>query len=63
MKNLNEFGVQEMDAKEIKALGGGNLFIDYVIAKGIDALIDAAIETHKRGTLMNMNQVDVKLWG
>ncbi len=62
MKNfdLNACGVQEMNVTEIAEVNGGGL-LDYVLEKAIEGLAYAAWETHKRGTLMNMNQ-GVQLW-
>lgn len=64
MKNLdlNGLGVQEMNAEEMNGVNGGRFIVDYLIGKAIDGLIWCAAETYKRGTLANMNQVDVKLW-
>ena len=63
MKNfdLNGLGVLEMNAEERRENNGG-FIVDYLIGKAIDGLLWCAAETHKRGTLANMNQVDVKLW-
>ncbi len=67
MKNLEKFGVQELGTQEMKVTqGGGNPIYDfifgYVGGKIIDGYIWCAKETHRRRTLMKMNQVDVKLW-
>ncbi len=63
---LQKFGVQELGAQEMKVIDGGNPVYDFVFGyvggKIIDGLIWCAKETHKKGTLMKMNQVDVKLW-
>ena len=54
--------MKELEKNELMEVDGGGFIGDYLLRKAIDLLIECAIETHERGTLMNMYQVDVKLW-
>jgi len=68
MKNfiLNECGVSEVSQREMVSINGGNpiwwMFGGYVLGKAIDLLIDCAVETYHRGTLVDCPQNNPKLW-
>ena len=36
MKNLENYGVQELSAKEVVSVDGGNVFIDWAIEHALD---------------------------
>jgi hypothetical protein len=40
MKNLERFGVQELNAKEIRETEGGGLLYDWLVGEAIDAVVD-----------------------
>ena len=53
--------MKELEKNELMAVDGGGL-LDFAIGYAIDGLWWAVKQTTDRGTLMNMNQVDLYLW-
>ena len=69
MKNLNleNYGVQEMNEMEMMNVNGGTdpitwLIIGLAAGELLQGFKWSVAETHTRSTLLDMYQVDVKLW-